>query len=124
MSQHCSSCHSPLLILYPICTQSRILDRLVFTIQCTRIWQIFIEIITRSVPLNVRIYILLYFGGFTYLTIVKLISKAIGADCWSCAAVPGGMMGMGGVVAMRRNADLHSDYAFAVDTGRGPGHPD
>ena len=34
------------------------------------------------------------------------------------------MMGMGGVVAMRRNADLHSDYAFAVDTGRGPGHPD
>ena len=41
-------------------------------------------------------------------------------------ARPGGMMGMGGVVAMRRNADYSSDYAFefSEDAGGAPGHPD
>ena len=41
-------------------------------------------------------------------------------------ARPGGMMGMGGVVAMRRNADYSSDYAFefSEDDGGAPGHPD
>ena len=34
------------------------------------------------------------------------------------------MMGMGGVVAMRRNADYSSDYAFDFSEDNGGGHPD
>ena len=37
--------------------------------------------------------------------------------------LPGGMMGMGGVVAMRRNDDYSSDYAFDF-SDRDIGHPD
>ena len=33
-------------------------------------------------------------------------------------------MGMGGVVAMRRNADYNSDYAFDFSEDNGRGHPD
>merc|ERR1712025_855597 len=49
--------------------------------------------------------------------LVSLASVAI------TSAKPGGMMGMGGVVAMRRNADHSSDYAFDV-SDLNSGHPD
>merc|ERR1711973_835629 len=39
------------------------------------------------------------------------------------SAKPGGMIGMGGVVGMRRNDDLNSDYAFDV-SDHNSGHPD
>ena len=39
------------------------------------------------------------------------------------AGVPGGMMGAGGVVSMRRNDDYTSDYAFDFSDDA-PGHPD
>ena len=40
-------------------------------------------------------------------------------------ALPGGMMGMVGVVGvLRRNADYSSDYAFDFSEDNGGGHPD
>merc|ERR1711976_397910 len=49
--------------------------------------------------------------------LVSLASLAV------TSAKPGGMIGMGGVVGMRRNDDLNSDYAFDV-SDHNSGHPD